>query len=93
MTRGGRVSPSSSRMSPRSTLALAETMEICKLATLGSVGGMTVPFCRTRGRPEDLLCEFTLGERETYDDDMPQEVILDVLLDLAFVRVDLEPSV
>ena len=45
------------------------------------------------GGSEDLLCEITLGRRQTYDDDLPEEVTLDVLLDLAFVRVDLESLV
>jgi hypothetical protein len=45
------------------------------------------------GGSEDLLCEITLGRRQTYDDDLPEEVALDVLLDLAFVRVDLESLV
>ena len=58
----------------RGTLALAETIVTCKLAILGTVGGMTVPCCRTKGRSEDLLCDITLGSRRSYDDDLPEEL-------------------
>lgn len=70
-------------------LALADTMVTCKLTTLGSIGnrGYHGAVLSTEGESQHLLCEITLGGRQTYDDHLPEEVTLDMIFDLASLEL------